>query len=93
VADKIIKSYTSLLRAETDLAKVLTFGARKYKPNTWRACTDTGRFLAAAHRHNNSILEGEEVDQDSGLHHRAHVLTNIMFLDVLGLTYGDNDNG
>jgi len=90
VTKLVLSSYTDLSLAEVDLAKVLTFGARKYKPNNWRKCSDTGRYLAAAHRHNNAILAGEVKDQETGFEHRAHVLTNLMFLDVLGLTYGED---
>lgn len=69
---------------ELEIAEVLTFGARKYKPNNWRKCVDTGRYLAAALRHLDAIERGEEVDPESGLKHRAHLATNVMFLYVLG---------
>ncbi len=65
----------------TDIAEVLTFGARKYKPNNWRQCEDFGRYLAAAWRHWFAIHEqGELADPESGLRHVAHFMTNIMFL-------------
>lgn len=65
----------------TDIAEVLTFGARKYKPNNWRQCDDYGRYLAAAWRHWFAIYEQDElIDQESGLSHIAHFMTNIMFL-------------
>lgn len=65
----------------TDIAEVLTFGARKYKPNNWRQCDDFGRYLAAAWRHWFAIYEQDElVDPESGLKHIAHFMTNIMFL-------------
>ncbi len=73
--------------AEEIVAKVLTFGARKYKAYNWKNCTDTGRYLAAAHRHLNSILCGEELDPETDLPHIAHVLCNLMFLFTLGLNY------
>lgn len=71
---------------EEDLAEVLTFGARKYKPNNWRKCTDTGRYLAAAIRHAKAINSNEAVDPESNLSHAAHIATNIMFLFCLGLS-------
>lgn len=74
----------SLLKLEDDLADVLTFGARKYKPNNWRNCQDTGRYLAAAIRHGRAIMRGEDNDSESGLSHKAHLATNIMFLFCLG---------
>ena len=74
----------NLLELEKDLAEVLTFGARKYKPNNWRNCNDTGRYLAAAIRHGRAIIEGESTDSESGLKHKAHLATNLMFLFCLG---------
>ena len=74
----------NLLNLEKDLAEVLTFGARKYKPNNWRNCNDTGRYLAAAIRHGRAILENESTDSESGLKHKAHLATNLMFLFCLG---------
>lgn len=65
------------LKTFKEIAEVLTFGARKYKPNNWRQCEDYGRYLAAAWRHH---LAEDEVDEESGLSHRAHFMTNIMFL-------------
>jgi len=81
----VINSYPTVAEAEKALARVLTFGASKYKPGNWRKCTDTGRYLAAAHRHNNAILAGEQKDPETGYDHRDHILTNLMFLFVLGL--------
>lgn len=77
--------YNNFYHMEEALAKVLTFGARKYKPNNWKQCTDTGRYLAAAHRHLNAVMLGEDNDPETGLPHIDHALCNIMFLHVLGL--------
>lgn len=73
-----------LMQLEKELAEVLTFGARKYKPNNWRNCSDTGRYLAAAIRHGRALIEGEGIDKESKLPHRAHLATNVMFLYCLG---------
>lgn len=70
--------------AELEIAKVLTFGARKYKPNNWRKCTDTGRYLAACFRHLADWEAKGEIDEESGMEHRAHLATNLMFLFCLG---------
>lgn len=71
-------------KLEEHTAEVLTFGARKYKPNNWRKCSDTGRYLAAAIRHGKAILQGEDTDEESGLMHAAHLATNVMYLFCLG---------
>lgn len=70
--------------AERKIAEVLTFGARKYKPNNWRKCTDTGRYLAACFRHLADWEAKGEIDEESGMEHRAHLATNLMFLFCLG---------
>ena len=51
------------------LAEVLTFGARKYKPNNWRNNKDLSRYQAAMWRHWLKYLEGEVHDQQSGMPH------------------------
>lgn len=79
--------YDDYLNFEECLARVLTFGARKYKANNWKKCTDTGRYLAAAHRHLNALLRGEALDSETGLSHYDHIACNLMFLYVLGLKY------
>jgi deoxycytidylate deaminase len=62
------------------LAEVLTFGARKYKPNNWRNCADLSRYEAAFLRHILAYQEGEVHDQESGMPHLWHAMTNISFL-------------
>lgn len=84
VSKYLIEFYGNYLELEKALAAILTFGASKYKPNNWRKCEDTGRYLAAAHRHLNALLRGEEVDAETHRHHMDHVMTNLMFLWVLG---------
>lgn len=71
-------------KAEREIAEVLTFGARKYKPNNWRKCADTGRYLAACFRHLADWEAKGEVDEESGMKHRAHLATNLMYLFCLG---------
>jgi len=78
-----------------EVAKVFTFGAKKYGDFNWR--TDLGtsrhhemrrRFLDAAFRH---LVAGaiepiddhwltEGIDEDSGVHHFVHAMVNLMFL-------------
>ena len=68
----------------TALAEVLTFGARKYAPNNWQLVQDgETRYLDAAFRHLEAFRSGETHDQESGLHHLAHLLTNVAFLHYL----------
>lgn len=70
--------------AEKALAEVLTFGADKYEPDSWRDVKDgKRRYMAAALRHINAHRMGEELDEESGLSHLAHALTNLAFLVAL----------
>jgi len=61
------------------LAKVLTHGAKKYKPNNWRKGS-IERYVAATFRHFEAYRSGEIIDNDSGLPHLEHLLTNVAFL-------------
>ncbi len=66
------------------LAEVLTFGADKYEPNSWKHVHNgEERYLDAAMRHLELYRSGEKLDQESGLPHLSHLLTNIAFLTEL----------
>lgn len=87
VVEEFIKFDTDKLRMDLippsttrALAEVLTFGAKKYKPNNWKNCKDISTFEAALLRHLQSYREGEKIDSDSGMPHLWHALTNIAFL-------------
>jgi len=62
------------------LAEVLTYGAKKYKPNNWQKADDTSRYIDALYRHLEAWRGGEKFDSESKLPHLAHALTNIAFL-------------
>jgi len=66
--------------ATRELAKVLTYGAKKYKPNNWQEVDDTDRYVDALYRHLEAWRGGEEFDEESKLSHLSHALTNISFL-------------
>ena len=81
-----------LVPAEWQLgdAQILTFGARKYKPNNWRHVDDIGRYIAALERHLNEFKQALETkdykrfyDEETGLHHMKHLRTNAGFLLTL----------
>lgn len=65
------------------IAKVLQFGMKKYKRDNWRQ-VDPKRYVAAFERHWDAYLDGEMLDEDSGLPHLAHAMTNLAFLLELG---------
>lgn len=63
-----------------EIVKVLTYGAKKYKPNNWRQVDDINRYIAAAYRHIEAWRLGEDFDKESNLHHLSHAATNLIFL-------------
>lgn len=63
-----------------ELARVLTYGAKKYKPNNWKLVDDPHRYTAALYRHIEAWRLGEEFDKESGIHHLSHAATNAIFL-------------
>jgi deoxycytidylate deaminase len=62
------------------LAEVLTYGAKKYKPNNWRECDDPERYIGALLRHLQAYRLGDRVDVESGLDHLAMAMTNVAML-------------
>lgn len=63
-----------------EVAKVLTYGAKKYKPDNWRKVKSRERYIDALERHLADYKAGIENDDESGLLHLSHMATNIAFL-------------
>lgn len=70
--------------ATEELARVLTFGAKKYAANNWRKGISYGRLLAAILRHAFAIMRGEWLDPETNLPHAAHIQCTAMFLTWMG---------
>jgi len=86
IADTGMKFDTDKLRIDLvppgpieALAAVLTYGAKKYKPNNWRS-VEPERYVAAFERHWLAYRQGEILDPESKLPHLAHCMTNLAFL-------------
>lgn len=63
-----------------DVARVLTFGAKKYAPNNWQLVPEgRDRYYAAALRHLFAWRAGEKNDPESGLPHLAHAACCVLF--------------
>lgn len=62
-----------------EVAKVMTFGKKKYAAHNWRKGIVYSRLLAAALRHVFAFLRGEDKDPESGLSHLAHAMCCLMF--------------
>ena len=66
-----------------EIAKVLTFGAEKYAPNSWQTVENgQERYSNALLRHLTEIQEQGNTSRDpeSGLLHWSHVGCNALFL-------------
>lgn len=67
---------------ETALAEILTYGAKKYKPNNWRH-GEVDRYIGAIMRHWNAYRKGEINDSGTTMPHLWHMFTNVGFLITL----------
>lgn len=68
-------------KATIVVAKVLTFGAKKYAPGNWRKLESaTERYTDALLRHIFAWLDGERNDPESGEHHLAHAACCLLFI-------------
>ena len=64
-----------------ELAKVLTFGAKKYAAHSWQGVENgLERYRAALLRHTFAIQRGEILDDESGLPHAAHAMCCAAFI-------------
>lgn len=61
--------------------KVLEFGAKKYKEDSWKTVPDGElRYREALLRHQIAVVNGEEIDAESGLPHEYHIACNAIFI-------------
>lgn len=67
-------------RELNQVAKVLTFGARKYSPNNWmHVPAAERRYFDAAMRHITARQRGEINDKETRLPHLAHAVCCLLF--------------
>ena len=64
------------------VARVLGFGAIKYKPNNWRLGLSWLETYGSAWRHMLKFLKGEDIDEESGELHIDCAITQLMFLST-----------
>ncbi len=62
------------------LARVLTFGAKKYAARNWEKGIPWTRIIGAILRHTWAYLGGETHDPETGESHMSHVMCEAMFL-------------
>lgn len=72
--------------ALTEMAKVMTFGASKYKAHSWKQVENAQeRYLDALLRHAIAYVAGERIDPESGLPTMAHIMCDAAFLIELDM--------
>ena len=93
--DYIGKPMVSLVQTPfiLDIAKVLTFGAKKYGKNNWKNIDkkEIDRLKDSLLRHTLAYTSGDLIDPDTGLSHSAHAACNLMFLHYFELQGTLND--
>lgn len=62
------------------VAAALGYGAAKYGVDNWRKGSSYRRYTASALRHIEAFLDREDLDDESGEHHLAHAVCNLMFV-------------
>ena len=67
-------------KALEPMVDVLEFGAKKYAPNNWKKGLLTKGICESMLRHLLAYMNGEDVDQESGISHIGHIQCNAMFL-------------
>jgi ribosomal protein L21E len=66
------------------VAKVATFGAKKYTTHGWQSVPDgKNRYFSAMMRHWSLMCDGVHTDDESGLPHWAHFVCNAVFIAFL----------
>lgn len=66
-------------RSLEPMVEALEFGANKYAPNNWKKGLDRKEILESLQRHLGYLMDGEDIDPDSKVHHIGHILCNAMF--------------
>ena len=75
-----------------ETVKVLTFGAQKYERDNWQKVPDSKRrYFDAMQRHVWAWKQGEQIDEESGIHHLAHAMCCMMFLYEHDIKYTVDD--
>ncbi len=75
-----------------DASYVWAHGAKKYSAWNWAKGMAWSIPLACISRHMTAILTGEELDDESGLRHWAHIVCNILMLDHYSRYYLEGDD-
>lgn len=62
------------------VGKVLAMGAEKYDEHNWEKGMPYSKVISSLERHLAKWKAGEDLDEESGLHHIDHLMCNALFL-------------
>ena len=63
-----------------ETVRVMMYGSNKYSPNNWKRGFSYSSVIECLQRHIDEFKIGEDFDKESGLHHLAHAMCNLVFL-------------
>jgi len=61
------------------MVRVLEYGAEKYSADNWKKGLNKDELIDSMLRHLHKLSDGEEIDEESKLHHIGHIMCNCMF--------------
>jgi len=61
------------------MIRVLEYGALKYAPSNWQKPMKRDEVLDSMQRHLAALIDGNELDDESGLTHIGHIMANALF--------------
>ena len=61
------------------MIRVLEYGALKYAPFNWQKPTERETIINSMQRHMAALIDGDEIDSESGLPHIGHIMANALF--------------
>ena len=67
------------MRSLVPMIRVLEYGAEKYEPFNWQKPTERNTLIDSMQRHMAALIDGNELDDESGLTHIGHIMANAMF--------------
>jgi|ERR1044072_6669289 hypothetical protein len=71
------------------MVRVLMYGADKYAVDNWKKGLDKREILDSLQRHVAALIDGQEVDPESGEHHIGHIMCNCMFYSYFNIKVDD----
>lgn len=73
-------------------ARVFEYGKHKYDEWNWLKGMSWSAVIASCARHMFAIMRGHEFDEESGLHHKAHIMCNLVMLKDFETNYPAGDD-